>query len=121
MAKRIDIKGKVAGDDLRTKVTISGVPVGQSIVKAWLTIKAKKADLDASAIVQKVIMSGFVHTGTDPITCAFTIDLAATDTILCKPQTTYEFDVQIKTASGVIDTPIFGQIVFDEGVTQAIS
>lgn len=119
MAKRIDIKGKVAGDDLRVHATITGIPSGQTVVKAWLSIKAKKNEPDNQAIVQKIITSGFTHTGTDPVTCVMNLDLTAAETANCKPQTTYEYDVQIKTSTGLIDTPIIGQIVFDQGVTAA--
>lgn len=119
MAKRIDIKGKVAGDDLRVHVTVTGIPAGQTITKAWLTIKAKKTDPDNQAVVQKVITSGFTHTGTDPVTCVMNLDLTAAETANCQPQTIYEYDVQVKTSTGLIDTPIIGQIVFERGVTAA--
>lgn len=116
--KRIDIKGKIAGDDLRVKVTVTGIPAGQTIAKAWLTLKTKKADADPG-VVQKVITTGFTHTGTDPVTCTMNWDLSAAETALCKPQVSYEYDVQVKTNTGLIDTPIGGQIVFDQGVTAA--
>ena len=119
MAKRIDIKGKVAGDDLRVRVTVTGIPAGQTVVKSWLTIKSKRSDADNAAIVQKILTAGFSHTGTDPVTCTWNCDLTAAETANCKPQTTYEYDIQVKTSTGLIDTPITGQIVFDQGVTSA--
>lgn len=119
--KRLDIKGKVAGDDLRVKVTLTGIPSGQTIVKAWLTIKGKKTDLDNQAIVQKVMTSGFSHTGTDPVTATWSYDLTAAETANCKPQVTYEYDCQVKTSMGLIDTPISGQITFEQGVTSAVT
>lgn len=118
--KRIDIKGKIAGDDLRAKVTITGIPAGQTIAKAWLTIKTKKSDTDVAAVVQKVITTGFTHTGTDPVTCVMNLDLTAAETAQCKPLVSYEYDVQVKTSTGLIDTPLGGQIVFEKGVTDAI-
>lgn len=121
MAKRIDIKGKVAGDDLRVHVTVTGIPAGQTVVKAWLTIKSKRSDADNQAIAQKILTAGFSHTGTDPVTATWNFDLTAGDTAICKPQTTYEYDIQVKTSTGLLDTPITGQIVFEQGVTAATS
>lgn len=121
MAKRIDIKSKIAGDDLRVSVTVTGIPIGQTIIKAWLTIKNEKSDADNQAIVQKSVTSGFVHSGSDPVTATFNLDLSAADTAACNPQVSYDYDIQVKTNTGLIDTPIIGQIAFEQGVTAATS
>lgn len=121
MAKEIFLKGKVAGDGLRLKVTVPKIPAGQTVVKAWMSIKNKATDSDVAAIVLKVLTSGFVHTGTDPVTCTFTIDYTAAETGLCKPKVTYDYDIKVLTSAGIPDTPIIGQIVFQQGSTRAIA
>jgi hypothetical protein len=48
------IAGVVAGDDIDVPCTIKGVPAGQTLVEAWLTLKAKVSDADPG-LLQKVI------------------------------------------------------------------
>lgn len=122
MPTTIDIKGRVAGDTLRFKATVPDIPAGQTLVKVWLTVKRRRslAD-DAVGVIQKIITSGFTHTGTDPVTCQFNVDLSAAETAQLGANITYEYDIQVMTSAGLVDTPVDGQIVFKEGVTSATS
>src|SRR5687768_768621 len=47
------ITGFVAGTDLEIRRTIDGIPEGQTLTDAWLTIKLSLDDPDASAILSK--------------------------------------------------------------------
>ncbi|KKM65979.1 hypothetical protein LCGC14_1485870, partial [marine sediment metagenome] len=44
-----EIKDFVAGDDLQITRTITNVPSGAVLTKAWLTIKFRQDDADADA------------------------------------------------------------------------
>jgi hypothetical protein len=112
---RTDNKNPVIGDTVPVQVSISSIPDGVSISKAWITFKRKIEDRDIDAVLQKVITSGF--TGTTTI--AFTFTLTKTDTALFRP-TNYVFDIQIKDSDGNIFTPFpDGEVTWQKGVTDS--
>src|SRR3954468_10819484 len=47
----------VAGDDLDVRRSVTGVPSGQTLTKAWLTFKTNRFDTDGHALLQKIITS----------------------------------------------------------------
>jgi hypothetical protein len=121
MATNIEIKNRVAGDDLDLVVTITDLPEETEINKAWFTAKEHEDDADVDAIVQKIVTSGFAHSGTASVTVSFTILLTAAETELFRPGRPYFYDIQIKDALNKLDTPIHGTITLDRGKTQATS
>lgn len=116
---RTDGRHPVCGDTLPIDLTVTNVPAGTTIVKAWLTFKKSSGDADdAATTIQKVITSGF--TGTTTVT--FTITLSASETAQFAPNTNYLWDVQVKDAAGGIWTPIpDGVAQFVKGRTDATS
>jgi hypothetical protein len=113
--KRLGI-GRVAGDDLEIRVTITSLPA--TISTAWLTIKDEIADLDAAALMQKEITSSDVpgtgqieDTGADG-TGILRFDLTNDDTALLAT-TAYEYDVQILLSTTKLNTPQRGLIQMD--------
>jgi hypothetical protein len=116
----------VAGDDLEITRTISGVPAGSALTRAWLTIKGRPTDADADAVLQKVITVADVP-GTGQITddggttgvAAVRFDLTAADTDRLTPVQIYYFDLQVETDAGKIYTPDMGTIVARGQITLA--
>lgn len=116
--RRSDGSLPVIGDTLPITITIINVPSGTSIVKAWITFKAKLSDSDVDAILQKTITSGF--TGTSSV--AFTFTLTATETAVFIAGRSYRWDVQVKDNTGGIFTPIpDAEVTWQKSVTDAAS
>lgn len=114
---RDDNKNPVIGDTLPITFSVSGVPEGVTLVKAWLTFKVKLADTDVQAVVQKTITTGFIGT----TTVTFTIVMSKEDTALFAARD-YIWDLQVKDNSGGIFTPIpDGKVTWQKGVTDASS
>jgi len=120
------INGYVAGDDLTIIENVTNIPVGRSMVKAWLTIKVAREDADPG-VVQKVITTVAVI-GVGQITddgagdqvgqLTFILTAADTGTTLTVNKA-YFFDEQIKFDDGSIATLKAGKISFEPGVTSA--
>jgi len=119
----IDITDKVAGDDLRLKITMPELDESLTLVKAWATIKEVRSQADAQAIASEFITSGFTYgTPANGVkTATFSINIPATATVLCGPRRAYRYDVQVQTSDGSLNTPVLGKITFSEQVTIATS
>ena len=109
-----EIKNFVSGDDLDVIRTIGNLPVGQTIAKAWFTVKTKK--LDTTPLFQKIITTvnvlGQGHItdiGGDEIG-AVRFELTAADTKLLVNKKVFFFDIQIRTSAGKVFTPELGRI-----------
>jgi hypothetical protein len=114
---RADGQLPVIGDDIDVPVSVSSVPGGVSITKAWITFKADKDAADDS-VLQKILTSGFTGTRT----VSFTFPLSKTDTARFTSGTRYFFDVQVLDSSGKLSTPIAdGEAKFQAGITSATS
>lgn len=116
----VNDKRPVVGDDLDVKVTVSDLPAGVTLTKAWITFKQNREDADnAAGSVQESITSGFTPSGTS---VAFTIPLPRAKTALFVPGETYYWDVQVKDNTGKVTTPIpDGEAIWAQGITTAVS
>jgi hypothetical protein len=124
-----DISGFTVGDDIEVYRTVT-IPAGQTLAKAWLTVKADLADVDGVALVQKIITP--VLSATDGIiadtgasgTAILRFFLSSDDTDnLGNPSRAvmgYPYDIQVKTAAGKIGTVEIGTILGHAQVTQTI-
>lgn len=120
----------VAGDDYSRTETVT-LPTGQTITKAWLTVKDIPGRPDNQAIVQKVVTTSYVagqgqitNDGTGNVPAVARFDLTPTDTAALVPgdgETPYYFDFQILTSVGKINTPNAGRISAVRQITQANS
>jgi hypothetical protein len=117
------IDGLVAGDDLDITRTITNVPAGDSLAKAWLTVKANAADADPG-IFQLAITSvnsadgQITDTGTGDQIAALTFHITAARSALLTPGTAYLYDIQVKTTTGgKVFTPEVGTVKPVQGVT----
>lgn len=118
------IKGFCAGDDIEVRRTVKNPPAGQTIVQAWLTIKAKLTDTDDEAALKKIITTanlpgvGQIEApGAESTVLRF--ELTRTDTLLLTPDSAYFHDVQIKTSADKISTPFKGLTLAARQVTLA--
>lgn len=115
------------GDDIEVRRTITRIPTGQTVSKAWLTIKTDIAHTDAEAVVQKEIDTNSVA-GVGQIentggagTAVLRFELTKTDTKLLAPGKSYYHDVQLLTSAGKISTPFRGKTAAKSQVTLAES
>lgn len=109
-----EIKNIVAGDTLDVLRTVGNLPAGQTLVKAWFTVKRRTTD--TTNIFQKVITTSVV-VGEGHITdigssgvASIRFDLQPADTVLLALRRVYFFDIQVKTSLGSIFTPELGRI-----------
>ena len=121
---RQKIRDVVCGDALAIERTISGVPAGLTITKAWLTIKATITDLDADALLQLTVTSVLASTGQITDTGATGVavvrfTLSGAQTLLVPPEASYPFDVQVQTSDGALYTACKGTIRLEQQVTIA--
>jgi hypothetical protein len=118
------IKGFVVGDDVDVERTCTGIPAGQTVTTAWLTVKESVSQDDNQAVFQKVITPSPVS-GQGQITddgdgdgiAVLYFHLTAENTALLKAKKAYLFDVQIKTSALRTHTPYKGIIIGEEQVT----
>lgn len=102
----------VAGDDLTISRIVNAIPAGITIAEAWFTVKRSFADTDLQAIIQKHITTvSQTNIGViDDNAAGDTIGhlyfyLTAAETALLTPLSEYQYDIQIKTSDGKLNTP----------------
>jgi hypothetical protein len=124
--KTINLTNYAMGDDLPVDFTLEDWPVGQLLTKAYLTIKKKKKDPDAVALLQKSITAtqtadGQITANGSSGTATGTFVIAKTDYGPFKSGLAYHFDVQVINDADKLSTPIDGTITFKEDITDATS
>ena len=123
------ISGYVAGDKMDQRRTVPNIPVGRALIKAWMTVKTSPLDLDAAALVQKIITTtpaaNIGHIEDDGATDQSGVVLfqfTPTDTgTTLGPDKTFFYDIQLKYDNSDIATLEYGEISFVRGVTDAAS
>lgn len=123
------ITDKVVGDDLRVVRTYADLPSGFTIAKAWMTVKARKIDIDAAALIgpKEITTAANAHGQiTDDGTAvdgeiAMYFDLSSAETGSLSANHCYFYDIQIKTSAGAIFTCELGTMTFRSQITQAIA
>jgi hypothetical protein len=117
------IKDFCVGDDFDLRCRVSKIPAGQTVTKAWLTIKIDENDLDAAAVIQKEITTanvagvGQIEDAGATGTAVLRFDLTRTDTLLLTPDSPYFHDVQIKSGNK-ISTPFKGMTIAKQQITR---
>lgn len=111
MARNQDLTIK-RGTTFPIEITITdadGDPVDLTGATIYFTAKAVESDIitdDASAVIEKDVT---VHT--DPTEGESLVTLSAADTTVTP--NTYFYDITVKYASGVVNTPIEGKLKID--------
>jgi len=120
-----ELTGYVAGDHLTITRSVTGLAA--AMTKAWLTVKRHEREPDSDARLQKVITTEDVP-GTGQIVDAggagetgnLRFDLTSEDTAGLGDKVSV-YDIQIKEATGKINTLEKGTIQLTAGVTAASS
>jgi hypothetical protein len=124
------VAGFVVGDSLRLEREYKTIPVGVTIDKAWLTIKARLKDLDAAALIGPKVITvtqnahGQIVNETSAITPTITyiglfFDLSIAETVLLVPDRKYYYDIQLRGSDGALYTPERGDLKMKPQVTMA--
>lgn len=123
------ISGFAVGDDIEVYRTITNIPTGESVDKAWLTVKASISDLDEAALIQKQITAtldndeGIIADDGSLGTAILRFFLTSSNTsALGNPARgtgSFPYDIQLKTSSGKIFTAEIGTITAVAQVTQS--
>jgi hypothetical protein len=115
----------VAGDDVDVRRTVTDIPAGQTLVKAWLTFKSSLSAGDAS-LLQKIILPGAVvgqgqitDTGADG-TGEVLFQLSNADTLGLPIGNRLLYSIKVLTSANKIYTPEQGIYQSVPRVTQAI-
>lgn len=122
------IENFVSGDDLQITRTITNVPSGALLTKAWFTVKFQWSATDTNTVIQKEIttvdVAGTGHItddGSGDQTAAVRFDLPSADTLKLQKGLEYLYDIQVLTDGGAIYTPEMGKITAKQGITASTS
>ena len=118
--------GYAMGDDLPIDFTLTSWPAGQTLSKAYLTLKTATSDADAAAVVQKSITitattSGQITADGSSGTATGRIIITKSDYGEVLPDVNYAYDIQVINNSGSVYTPFVGNMSFLADVTDATS
>lgn len=116
----------VRGDTRKIQRTFTGLPSGETIAKAWLTVKTTPSASDPG-LFQVEITTTLTSAG--QITDATSTDgqigmyfiISGTNSTLATGGAEYLYDIQVKTSTNTIHTLVMGTVTFYDGVTAASS
>jgi hypothetical protein len=116
----------VAGDDLDVRRTVTGVPAGQTLTKAWLTFKTNRFDTDVNALLQKTITSAPTSSGqiTDTGgsgTGVILFQLTNVETLALPIGIDTPYEIKVLTSASKVYTAEQGLYTSTRRITQAIS
>jgi hypothetical protein len=121
------ITGFAAGDDLDVTRTVTNIPTGQTLTKAWLTLKVNRFDADLAALLQKAITATSVggvgqitNTGGSG-TGALLFQLTNVDTLALPIGVDAPYDIKVLTSANKVYTVEQGLYRSTRRITQAIS
>jgi hypothetical protein len=124
---RLRLQGLAANDIYRT---IEDIPPGQTVTKAWLTIKDAKADLDAGALLQLEITAvataagQIVEPGVGGTTFAellFQVSESDTTEANIPWNTWHHYDIKVLTSAGKPYPVEKGRLMVETPITRATS
>ncbi len=114
----------VTRNDLTVQRTITGVPAGDTLASAWLTVKLNKTDADPG-IFQRAITSALTaagqitDTGAGDTQGAVEFYLLPANTSLLTEGVGYHYDIQVRTTAGKTYTVEVGRVTVTGSVTAA--
>ena len=121
-------EGLVRGDIISIRRTVNNIPVGDSISKAYLFVKAAYGDADGAAIFSKTVTTSNVagtgqveDDGTTDLSGRIRFDLTNANTTAVTADTPYYYDIQILTTLGSVYTLEIGKATWMAQVTQTVA
>jgi hypothetical protein len=115
---RFNVSAK-RGDTIRLLITCTraGSPVNLTGASIWATFKRSISDTDAAATtIQKTLDNGIVVTDAANGLAVVTLDPA--DTASLTKETTFEGDIQVREADGIVTTVADGSLFIALDVTR---
>jgi hypothetical protein len=121
--------GLVRGDVFSLRRTVTGLPTGVTVAKAWLMVKTAYSVADGSATISKAITSSNVA-GTGQIevsgsgtgrVAVLRFDLTNTNTTAVTAGVVYVYDIQVLLSNADIVTIESGTATWASEVAQATS
>lgn len=119
------ISDLVAGDDVDVRRTVTEIPAGQALAKAWLTFNSAPGGPDPG-LLQKVITTALTADGqiTDDgatdTAGELVFQLSAANTLALPIGCDTPYDIKVKTNTGKIFTLEQGKYSSKRRITQAI-
>jgi hypothetical protein len=117
------IENIVTGDDCDVIRQIENVPIGTTLIEAWLTIREDywlTPVILAKHITPVLSTDGRIEdTGADDTIGVLRFRLTKEETVLLHEHFEYDFDVQVKTSDGSIYTPESGKFTAHHSVTSS--
>lgn len=116
-------EGLVRGDAFPLRRYVK-VPPGETVVEAWLGVKADYADTDGAATFLKTITGtdnpgqGHIETDGTSGVASLRFDITSTNTLATTAGTRYLYDIQVRYASGGPVTVERGTATWAEQVVQ---
>lgn len=111
------------GDHAAIVRTVTSVPAGDTIDKAWLTIKAELGDgypillqISVTPATNLSTVGRITDTGADG-TAGFQINIQPADYAALQADIKYVYDLQVRTLAGIISTLERGTVKFKQDVT----
>lgn len=116
------IEGIIAGDDCDVIREIENVPLGTTLIEAWLTVRENHwsaATVLTKNITTAVSVNGRIEdTGGDTIG-VLRFRLSKAETVLLHEHFEYDYDIQVKVSDGSIYTPESGKFTAYHSVTSS--
>lgn len=113
----------IRGDTNRFEISVTsdldGSVVDLTGASVWFTLKKSRDDTDENKIFQKTVGAGVLIA--DPAGGVVRVTIEASDSVSLSPLRLYAYDLQVKTATNDIFTPISGTVSVVADVTRAIS
>jgi len=126
--KTIHLKDYAIGDNQPIDFTLTSWPSGQTLAKAYLTIKKNRDGAsDTDALIQKEITTSagtpgaITNNGATGGSAIGYFNLLPADYANLVAGVAYEYDIQVINSSGALYTPIDGTITFKKDVTKKTS
>lgn len=118
----------VYGDTFSITRTITGIPTGQTITRAWFTVKSSDVLPDNQALVQKIVdttdnpgTGQIEDNGAGDGTGTVRFDILPADTASADESVVYLFDIQVETSAGDLYTSNRGTFKGLGQITRATS
>lgn len=101
------LRGDTASWEFRIAEQNGGAALDLTGASLRFTVKTSRREPDSAALIQKQIATGIEVV--DALGGVLRVTLSAADTAALDPQTLYVWDLQVRTALGIVITPDYAQ------------
>lgn len=122
----IEITEHAVGDDFDIERTVTGIPAGATLTKAWFMAKASRSDADDAAVISKEITTTLVpatgqitDTGAGDTAGEIVFYIRSADTSSLVAEKPYYFGIRVRLSTGLVDTLEWGVLKLRHAIVQA--